>query len=255
MSREAAVTSYRPTRRRLLEGVAFGLPLLLAGGLRAQTGVTQDITDAGEAEAEDPLLGAALRPWTGDLDGMVERGMIRAAIPFGLTTYFLDGGDQKGLTYEGVLAFEQHLKKQLGKAASRLTLVVIPTSRDRLFPMVTEGRADLAAGTLTITPERQAIVDFSDPFRTDVREVLVTGPAAPEIRSAEDLLGTKIHVRRSSSFYEHLQGLNERRAAEGKPPIPVVEADEKLTTDDFLEMVDAGIFPATIADDVIAEFF
>ena len=255
MSRETAVTRYRLARRRLLEGVAFGLPLLLAGGLRAQTGVTQDITDTGEAEPEEPLLASALRPWMGDLDGMVERGMIRAAIPFGLTTYFLDGADQKGLTYENVLNFEQHLKKHLGKEASRLTLVVIPTSRDRLFPMVTEGLADLAAGTLTITPERQAIVDFSDPFATDVREVLVTGPAAPEIRSAEDLLGTKIHVRRSSSFYEHLQGLNERRAAEGKPPIPVVEADEKLTTDDFLEMVDAGIFPATVADDFVAAFF
>ncbi len=255
MTLGTAVTSYRLVRRRLLEGAAFALPLLLAGGLRAQTGLIQDTTESREADPEEAILASALRPWTGDLDGMVERGMIRVAIPFGLTTYFLDGADQKGLTYENVLGFEQHLKNRLGKQAGRLTVVVIPTSRDRLFPMVTEGLADLAAGTLTITPERQAIVDFSDPFATNVREVLVTGPAAPEIRSAEDLLGTTIHVRRSSSFYEHLRGLNEHRAAEGKPPIPVVEADEKLTTDDFLEMVDAGIFPATVADDVIAEFF
>ncbi len=249
------VADYRVERRRLLGSIAFGLPLLLAGRPWAQTGVLQDTAETDEPDPQDSILANALRPWTGDLDGMVDRGMIRVVIPFGLTTYFLDGADQKCLTYEGVLNFEQHLKKRLGKAATRLTVVVIPTSRDRLFPMVTEGLADIAAGTLTITPERQAIVDFSDPFRTDIREVLVTGPAAPEIRSAEDLLGTAVHVRRSSSFYEHLQRLNERRMAEGKKPIPVVEADEKLTTDDFLEMVDAGMFPATVADDVVAEFF
>ncbi|HXV23974.1 MAG TPA: transporter substrate-binding domain-containing protein [Alphaproteobacteria bacterium] len=240
-------------RRELLVALLAAPPLLFAYRALAQTGALQD-----EDEAEipdDPLLATALSHWTGDLDGMVERGMLRIAIPFGLTTYFLDGPDQRGLTYEFALKFEEFLKKRLGKQAARLTLVVIPTSRDRLFPMVTEGLVDIAAGSLTITPDRLAIVDFSDPFGTNVREVLVTGPAAPDIRTAEDLLGTPIHIRRSSSFYEHLRDLNDRRIAEGKEPFLVVEADEKLTTDDFFEMVSAGMFPATIGDDFAANFF
>ena len=172
-----------------------------------------------------------------------------------LLTYFLDGGQQKGLTYETAMNFEQFIKERLGKAAGKLTLVIIPTSRDRLLPLLTAGQADIAAGTLTITPQRLATVDFSAPFRDDVHEVLVTGPAAPAIKTKEDLVGVPIHVRRSSSFYEHLQDLNARLQAEGKQRLTVVEADEKLTTDDMLEMVSAGMFPATVADDGVAQLF
>ena len=86
-----------------------------------------------------------------------------------------------------------------------------------------------------------------------VREMLVTGPAAPDIKTKEDMVGIPIHVRRSSSFYEHLQELNARLKAEGRTGLNVIEADEKLTTDDMLEMVSAGIFPPTVADDGVAD--
>jgi membrane-bound lytic murein transglycosylase MltF len=243
------------TRRSLLRGIVLVMPALLATRPRAQTGALVDAPDTDGADARDPILASALRPWTGDLDGMVERGMIRIAIPFGLTTYFLDGPDQRGLTYDLVVQFEQFLKKRLGKPASRLTMVVLPTSRDRLLPMLTGGQADIAAGTLTITPARLATVDFSDPLRSDIREVLVTGPAAPEVATAEDIVGLPVHVRESSSFYEHLQELNARLAAEGRPGVTIVKADEKLTTDDMIEMVSSGVFPATVADEPVAEFF
>jgi len=243
----------RLNRRHLLAIFALTVPGVLAGRAAAQTGVL--LGDVDEPDTVDPIFADALRPWTGDLDGMVERGMVRFAIPFGLTTYFMDGAEQKGLTYDVAVSFERFLKKRLGNAAARLTLVIIPTSRDRLLPMVTAGQADIAAGTLTITPQRLAIVDFSEPFKADVREVLVTGPAAPVIKTKEDIVGMPIHVRRSSSFYEHLQELNARLQAEGKQTLTVVDADEKLTTDDMLEMVSAGIFPATVADDGIADLF
>jgi membrane-bound lytic murein transglycosylase MltF len=241
-------------RRSLLAAIAAGIPMLLAARAIAQTGAQFEDVAADDTDAADPILSSALKPWTGDLEGMVERGMIRIAIPVGLTTYFLDGPNQKGITYDLVVQFEQFLRKRLGKQASRLTTVVLPTSRDRLLPMVREGKADIAAGTLTITPDRSALVDFSEPFRSDVHEILVTGPAAPRIESAADLVGVPVHVRRSSSFYEHLQELNARLSAEGRPGVTVVEADEKLTTDDMMEMVASGLFPATVADQPVAEF-
>ena len=44
-----------------------------------------------------PALSA---PWKGDLDGMRERRVIRVLTVYGLGRYFLDGGQEKGLTYE-----------------------------------------------------------------------------------------------------------------------------------------------------------
>lgn len=204
---------------------------------------------------DDPILARALTPWIGDLDGMLERGMIRVAIPYGLTTYFIDGLVQRGLTYEEVVQFEAVVRQRLGAKAANLHLVIIPTNLARLLAMVTEGRADLAAGNLTMTPARSALVDFSDPFLSGVREVLVIGPAAGKIRTMEDMLTSAIHVRRSSSFFQHLNDFNAARIAAGKPALPVVLADEALATEDLIQEVHAGVIPATIADAPVAALF
>jgi membrane-bound lytic murein transglycosylase MltF len=224
--------------------VILALPQNLAAqGMPPAAPDTADIEDPG-----DPLLEAALEPWTGDLDGMLERKMLRVGIPVGLTTYYLDGADQRGPTYDIVVAFEKDLKARLGKQAGNLTVVVVPTRRDRLLDMLVEGKIDIAAGTLTVTPDREARVDFSRPLYTGVRELLVTGPALPATVTEEGMLRSAVHVRRSSSFFEHLSALNARRVAGGKRPFPIVEADENLTTEDLLEMLQAGLIPATIAD-------
>ena len=214
-----------------------------------------DTPDGTAASPEDAILEHAMTPWSGDLDGILERGILRIAIPYGLGTYFMDGPDQRGLTYDHVMAFEQSLKKRLGKPAADLTLVILPTNRARLLPMLTEGLADIAAGTITVTEGRRALVDFSAPFHGEVREVLVTGPAAPEVQSAEDMLGSAVYLRPSTSFHEHLMALNAERAAAGKPPFPVVAVDEALSDDDLMEMVGSGLIPATIADEPMARLF
>src|SRR3546814_2830823 len=66
----------------------------------AAPAVPAQTADDDEVLAEAALLKSALKPWTGDLDGMVARNMIRVAIPYGIATYFLDGPTQKGVTYD-----------------------------------------------------------------------------------------------------------------------------------------------------------
>jgi len=228
---------------------AFALAVLLAAPLAsAQTAEDE------EALAEAALLEAALSPWTGDLDGMVERNMIRVAIPYGIATYFLDRGGQKGLTYDLAVTFEKGLKKRLGLKDTDLTMVVVPARRDEIFQMLMDGRADVAAGTLTVTEERAQLVEFSQPLMTGVNEVVITGPEHPQGTAFEALEGVEIHVRPSSSFYVHLEALNEKRAGAGEIPLTVVAADEILNTEDLVEMVNAGLLPATMADEAVAEF-
>jgi membrane-bound lytic murein transglycosylase MltF len=205
--------------------------------------------------SDDPILALALTPWTGDLDGILRRGILRVAIPYGLSTYFIDGPTQRGLTYEEVMGFEPFLKRTMGKQAEKLTLVVIPTNLARVLPMLTEGRADLAAGNLAITTERRELVDFSAPFMTGVREVLITGPAAPLVQTVDDMLSSAIHVRRASSFYDGLSNLNAKRVAAGRPALPVVLANERLSTSDLIQEVAAGMIPATIVDEQVASLF
>src|SRR3546814_13840182 len=110
---------------------------------------------------------------------MVGRNMIRVAIPFGIATYFLDGGAQKGPTYDLAVAFEQSLKKKLGVKDSDLTMVVVPARRDEIFQMLVDGKAAIAAGQRTITAERSRQGAFTLPFLPDVAGVVTTGPQTP----------------------------------------------------------------------------
>lgn len=193
--------------------------------------------------------------WTGDYDGMVERHVIRALVPYSKTFYFIDGGDQRGLTYEALVGFDQYVNKQLGKKTMTVRLVVIPTTRDRLLPGLKEGVGDIAAGNLTITPDRQKLVDFSDPGYTNVDEILVTGPKAPPVKTIEDLAGKEIHVRASSSYYESLKLLNKRFKKERKKQVKLVLADENLEDEDLLEMMNAGLIPMIVIDSHKGQFW
>ena len=95
-------------------------------------------------------------------------------------------------------------------------VVFIPTARDQLIPGLIDGRGDVAAAGLTITPDRQAQVDFSDPTFSDVKEIAVTGPGSPPLQSLDDLSGKHVFVHKSSSYSESLTALNARLAKEGE---------------------------------------
>ena len=202
--------------------------------------------------SDDPTL---LTPWTGDLDGMVERRFVRILVTFNRTNYFLDKAEQHGITYEAGKLFETFLNERLKTKTVKVQVAFIPVRHDRLFEALAQGRGDIAASNLTITPEREKLAVFAKPALTGVREVVVLAKGQPPVRTVEDLSGRQVHVRRSSSYFESLTALNKTLAAAGKPRVRIVEADEQLEEDDVLEMVNAGLVPATVVDSHIADIW
>ena len=203
---------------------------------------------------KDEILEHAHEPWTGDLDGITERGFLRILTVHNPLFFSFDGARQKGMVAELGKLFEDHLAEQIGRVRSP-TVVLIPVSRDELIPGLVEGRGDLVMGNLTITPERQKLVDFGPPIHADVDELVVTGPASKHVKSFDDLVKTGLYVRRSSSYFEHLQAFNREREAQGKKLIPITEADENLEDYDLLDMVNAGILEAIVVDSHKAAFW
>ena len=202
-----------------------------------------------------PELDVIYEPWFGDLDGMIEREVIRALVPLSKTFYFLDGAEQKGMAYDSAQFFEAQINESLERGHLKVHVLLIPVARDELLPGLVEGHGDIAFGNLTITPRRRELVDFSDPFASNVAEVVVTGPQSPELSSLDDLAGQEIMVRESSSYYDSLQRLNARFRGEGKPEIELIPAAEVLEDEDLLEMVNAGLFPIAVVDSHKAEFW
>jgi ABC-type amino acid transport substrate-binding protein len=126
------------------------------------------------------LVAKVFESWSGDLDGMTKRRVIRALVVYNKTTYFLDKATQHGIAYDAMKEFETILNKKLNLGKLGVQVVFIPVSRDQLLPGLAQGKGDIAIGTLTVTPERLKIVDFTEPLYKDSSEIVVTGPGAPE---------------------------------------------------------------------------
>ena len=194
-------------------------------------------------------------PFQGDFDEMVKRRVIRAGVAINRTHYFIDKGVQRGIAYDSLTLFEQEINKKLNTGLLKVHVAFIPLLRDQMLTALNEGHVDLLAAQLMVTPEREKLVSFSNPTRTNVSEILVTGPDAPAVTSVDGLSGQTVFVRKSSSYADSLEKLNVRFQTDGKPLITIKEAPETLEDDDILEMVNAGLVPMTIVSDYLAEFW
>ena len=191
-------------------------------------------------------LEIANKPWKGDFDAMLERRIIRVAVPYSRSLYFVDQGRERGLSAELIRDFERWVNKKHAKKLGKrpVTVYIVAATRDRLLPDLEAGLADIAVGNLTVTDERLAIVDFVAPENEALNtEVLVTGPTTPEIKTLDD------HVRKTSSYHTSLGVLNERLRRAGRAEVKLVLVPEALEDEDMLEMLNAGLLSAIVVDD------
>jgi ABC-type amino acid transport substrate-binding protein len=158
--------SRRALRRGLL-GLALLLLAAVVAPVQAQT-VQPALPDS--AAPVLPLPSVRL----GDFDMMKQRRLIRILVPFSRTIYFLDKGAERGTAAEFGRQFETWLNKKYKTKSLKIRIAFIPTPRDRLLSDLNAGLGDIVAASLTITPARQEIVDFSAPGMRNVNEVLVT---------------------------------------------------------------------------------
>jgi membrane-bound lytic murein transglycosylase MltF len=241
--------------RKIVVGLAA--MLLFCATSHAQTPAEPTKAPAAPAGKKSYALpdNIAKRNWTGDLDDMIKRRVIRVLTAYSKTFYFVDKGVQRGLAYDLGQILEADLNKKLKSKHNRVHVLYVPVDRNELIPALLEGRGDIAMANLTITPERLKQVDFTEPAVRDVSEILVTGPGAEPVAGLEDLAGKEVYIRKSSSYFESIEKLNAEFAKAGKPPVKVRLAPENLESEDILEMVSAGLVKMTIADTHIADFW
>ena len=247
-------------RFRLISGIVLGLALSVASHIAAAA--TRELSASGKPVPQigdnlDAFVLPAPQPRTGDFDAMRDRRVIRILVPYSRTYYFIDHGRQLGLVHAFGSEFVTWLNRKYKPKikALRIRVVFIPVTRDKLLPALEHGLGDIAAGDLTITPERLKTVDFSEPTMSGIREIVVTAPMAPKLASITDLAGKEVAVRRSSSFYEHLAALNQVFKSRGLAEMSLSIIEEDLEDEDVLEMVNAKLVPITVVDEPIAKMW
>ena len=193
--------------------------------------------------------------WTGDFSDMLDRRIIRALVPWSDTYYYLDGAEQKGMSFEALSSFEKWLEEKHSFGTVKPQIVILPVRRDDLLSFIAQGRGDIALGGITITPERSEIVAFTDPLSRTVSEWLIESPSADRVENKDDLSGRQVHIRRSSSYWQSLESLNNDLTSRGLKPVELMAVDEHLSTEDLMQMVNAGAFDYTVADSTLAGFW
>jgi membrane-bound lytic murein transglycosylase MltF len=209
-----------------------------------------------ETELPPSVRETVLKPFTGDADELVKRRVVRIGVAFNRTYYFVDRGKPRGIAYEYGQLMQERLNKHYRTGNSnKIHVIFLPLPREMLLPALVEGRVDLVAAQVPVTPELEQHVAFSDPTRINVRQILVTAPGAPAISSIEDLAGKEVFAREFGGDAQGLRALNERFKSQGRPPVLIREPPPNLEDDDLLEMVNAGLIPAVVVDDYLAVFW
>jgi membrane-bound lytic murein transglycosylase MltF len=183
---------------------------------------------------------------TGDLDSMVKRRQIRALVILNPIGFFYDKGLPRGAMYETLEEFQRFANKKLKTGKVQVKVTFLPMRSDQIEKALTEGIGDIVAFGVVVTPEREKQVAFSTPLITDVKQIIVTGSNFGSVSTLEDLGGKEVYVNPITTYYQNLQLANETLKKSGKTLIVIKAADKNLTDDDLIQMVNAGLIPATV---------
>ncbi len=208
--------------------------------------------NASELEKLAPSIFSAS---TGDLPEMKRRGFIRALVTFNKTEFFIDRGRPMGFQAEYLKEYEKFLNRGLRKGEKKIHIIFIPVPFDRMIPDLLAGKGDIAAAFLTVTPKREKKVAFAKWQGLKMDELLVFSKDAEEINSLPDLSGHSLYLLKQSSYIEHVMDLNRMLLSHGRLPVFIKRSDPNLSTEDILEMVNAGVVKITVADHIKAKLW
>ncbi len=140
------------------------------------------------------VLGTCARPPT-LLDEIYAVGELRVVTRDGPNTYFTSGGGASGPEYELLQDFARFL-------GVPLHLIVVKRAAD-VLPLVSSGKAHLAAAGLTVNAENSRLVDFG-PVYQQVTEHLVYRDGRRRPQSVRQLHGKRLEVASGTSYVKTL---------------------------------------------------
>ena len=106
------------------------------------------------------------------------------------------------------------LAKDLG-----VELEIVQTTGANRIPFLQTGKADLVISSLSVTPEREKVIDFSTPYAHI--QAVVAAPKAVALKGFGDLAGKRVATARGTT--------NDRLATEGAKGAQIVRFDDDAT--------------------------
>lgn len=160
-------------------------------------------------------------------------------------------GEAIGVEYVRLRAFEQFLNREAKER--RITLKIIPKAKDQLLAALQRGEGDLVAPGELLDASQTRRISRSRAVVSDVPLVVVSRQGTTRYPKLEQLAGRSLTLPAGSAAGPALARINGRLLEQKRAPIIVEWVDPSLAVEDVLEMVQAGIYPATVVEQTIAE--
>ncbi|TKF96419.1 transporter substrate-binding domain-containing protein [Vibrio lentus] len=180
----------------------------------------------------------------GDFDALQKKGVVRVLVSGDVGFYHIENGKPKGILAEQIHYFQQALKVR----DPLLRVQVIPVERSELLSALNQGRGDIAVANLTVTKEREQLVDFSIPIRSDIDELLVTNHSTPLITDITQLQGKEVWLKQTSSYISSVHTVNKQLEQNGMVPIYIHLLSNNIQDLELLDLIKRGKITATIVD-------
>ena len=164
---------------------------LAACGSTASSAASSEAVSSDAASSETASSEAASETETAELS-TVEPGKLimstnAAFPPYEMTT---DSGEFEGIDIETA----QAIADKLG-----LELQIDDMGFDAALLAVQQGKSDMVMAGVTVTDERQNVMDFTDSYATGIQSIIVKEDS--DIASVDDLAGKKIGTQRGTTGY------------------------------------------------------
>jgi polar amino acid transport system substrate-binding protein len=133
----------------------------------------------------------------------------------------------------------------VNEIAKRLNLEATyqDTSFDTIFTDLAAGSFDMVASASTIQPDREQVIDFSDPYYSADQALIV--PPGSDIKTVEDLADLNVAAQNGTTGLQYAQDESDAANVQGFPQGPdVVNAVRS-------GQVDAGILDQPVAQDAL----
>lgn len=179
----------------LMTAAALVLSLAACGSTASSAASSEaaspEATSSDAASSEAASSEAASETETAELS-TVEPGKLimstnAAFPPYEMTT---DSGEFEGIDIETA----QAIADKLG-----LELQIDDMDFDAALLAVQQGKADMVMAGVTVTDERQNVMDFTDSYATGIQSIIVKEDS--DIASVDDLAGKKIGTQRGTTGY------------------------------------------------------
>ena len=146
------------------------------------------------------------------LDDVKAAKRIRIAIDLGVPPYGMTDGQMNPTGSDVETA--RLLAKDLG-----VELEIVQTTGANRIPFLQTGKADIVISSLSVTPEREKVIDFSAPYAQILS--VIAGPKAVAIKGFEDLAGKRVASTRGTT--------NDKLVTEGAKDAQIVRFDDDAT--------------------------